>query len=230
MFLTEKQEIELAERYQVLGDLKALHQLVSSHMPFVINIAKKYSGYGIPIADLIQEGNIGLIKAAKRFVPKGGVRFSTFAVHWIKGDIQEYAVKNWRMVKIATTKAQRKLFFNKGRLDWDNSQEIVKLLAVSNEDVILMRDKLKGTEFSYDPVFDDVQLIEEEIGYQEDNNNLYTAIDKLDTRSRDIIEQRWLAENKVTMKALAEKYDISIERVNQIEKGALLKLRKLMEE
>ena len=249
--LSAEEEKELAERLYYKEDLDAAKQLILSHLRFVIHVARGYSGYGLPQADLIQEGNIGLMKAVKRFNPEVGVRLVSFAVHWIKAEIHEYVLRNWRIVKVATTKAQRKLFFNlrktKQRLGWFNENEVdlvAKELGVSKEDVIEMESRMTGADVGFDLPNDDSE--EETFApsmYLEDKSSnfaaeledenfetqavdqLSAAMENLDARSQEIIKARWLDDNKVTLHDLAAKYNISAERVRQIETNALKKLK-----
>ena len=249
--LTEEQEKDYAERLYYQDDLDAAKALILSHLRFVIHVARGYAGYGLPQADLIQEGNIGLMKAVRRFNPEMGVRLVSFAVHWIKAEIHEYVLKNWRIVKVATTKAQRKLFFNlrktKQRLGWfsDNEVDLVaNELGVSKEDVIEMESRMSGADVGFDLPTDESE--EEAFApsmYLEDkssnfaaeleNENFETqaadqlaaAMETLDERSQDIIKTRWLDENKATLHDLAAKYNISAERVRQLENNALKKLK-----
>lgn len=249
--LSAEEEKELAERLYYKEDLDAAKQLILSHLRFVIHVARGYSGYGLPQADLIQEGNIGLMKAVKRFNPEVGVRLVSFAVHWIKAEIHEYVLRNWRIVKVATTKAQRKLFFNlrktKQRLGWFNENEVdlvAKELGVSKEDVIEMESRMTGADVGFDLPNDDSE--EETFApsmYLEDKSSnfaaeledenfetqavdqLSAAMENLDARSQEIIKARWLDDNKATLHDLAAKYNISAERVRQIETNALKKLK-----
>ncbi len=249
--LSAEEEKELAERLYYKEDLDAAKQLILSHLRFVIHVARGYSGYGLPQADLIQEGNIGLMKAVKRFNPEVGVRLVSFAVHWIKAEIHEYVLRNWRIVKVATTKAQRKLFFNlrktKQRLGWFNENEVdlvAKELGVSKEDVIEMESRMTGADVGFDLPNDDSE--EETFApsmYLEDKSSnfaaeledenfetqavdqLSAAMENLDARSQEIIKARWLDDNKVTLHDLAAKYNISAERVRQLETNALKKLK-----
>ena len=249
--LSAEQEKELAERYYYDEDLEAAKQLILSHMRFVIHIARGYLGYGLPLADLIQEGNIGLMKAVKRFDPNVGVRLVSFAVHWVKAEIHEYVLKNWRIVKVATTKAQRKLFFNlrknKHRLAWFNEDEIQKVaddLGVSPQEVREMESRMTGQDLGFDlPVGEDDSEAYTPSMYLEDNSSnsadeledeeqtgeataqLAYALSTLDERSQDIIKTRWLDENKATLQELADKYNISAERVRQLENAALKKIK-----
>ena len=249
--LSVEEERELALRYRHDNDLDAAKQLVMSHLRFVVKVARGYNGYGLPLADLIQEGNIGLMKAVKRFDPAIGVRLVSFAVHWIRAEMHEFILRNWRIVKIATTKAQRKLFFNlrsaKKRLGWMNKDEvdaIARDLGVSSKDVMEMEQRLSH----HDASFDGASVDEEEdvfapAAYLEDLRygpeeqlesdqlddqqqvRLQNAIATLDDRSRDIISKRWLVENKATLHELAAEYDISAERIRQIENNAMKKLK-----
>ena len=249
--LSAEEEKELAERLYYKEDLDAAKQLILSHLRFVIHVARGYSGYGLPQADLIQEGNIGLMKAVKRFNPEVGVRLVSFAVHWIKAEIHEYVLRNWRIVKVATTKAQRKLFFNlrktKQRLGWFNENEVdlvAKELGVSKEDVIEMESRMTGADVGFDLPNDDSE--EETFApsmYLEDKSSnfaaeledenfetqavdqLSAAMENLDARSQEIIKARWLDDNKATLHDLAAKYNISADRVRQLETNALKKLK-----
>ena len=249
--LSAEQEKELAERYYYDEDLEAAKQLILSHMRFVIHIARGYLGYGLPLADLIQEGNIGLMKAVKRFDPNVGVRLVSFAVHWVKAEIHEYVLKNWRIVKVATTKAQRKLFFNlrknKHRLAWFNEDEIQKVaddLGVSPQEVREMESRMTGQDLGFDlPVGEDDSEAYTPAMYLEDNSSNFAdeledeeqmgeataqlayALSTLDERSQNIIKTRWLDENKATLQELADKYNISAERVRQLENAALKKIK-----
>ncbi|WGE79093.1 RNA polymerase sigma factor RpoH [Actinobacillus equuli] len=249
--LSAEQEKELAERYYYDEDLEAAKQLILSHMRFVIHIARGYLGYGLPLADLIQEGNIGLMKAVKRFDPNIGVRLVSFAVHWVKAEIHEYVLKNWRIVKVATTKAQRKLFFNlrknKNRLAWFNEEEIKKVaedLGVSVEEVREMESRMTGQDLGFDlPAGEDDDEAYAPSMYIEDNSSNFAdeledeehtgeataqlayALATLDERSQDIIKTRWLDEDKATLQDLADKYGISAERVRQLENAALKKIK-----
>lgn len=249
--LTADQERELAERFYYDEDLDAAKQLIMSHLRFVVHIARGYMGYGLPLADLIQEGNIGLMKAVKRFNPEVGVRLVSFAVHWVKAEIHEYVLKNWRIVKVATTKAQRKLFFNlrknKQRLAWFNEEEIQKVaeeLGVSPEDVKEMESRMTGQDMGFDlPVGEDGDEAYVPSMYIEDDSSNFAdeledeehsgqataqlayALTQLDERSQDIIKTRWLDENKATLHELAAKYNISAERVRQLENQALKKIK-----
>ena len=256
--LTAEEEKELAERLHYEGDLEAAKTLILSHLRFVIHVARSYSGYGLPQADLIQEGNIGLMKAVRRFNPEVGVRLFSFAVHWIKAEIHEYVLRNWRIVKVATTKSQRKLFFNlrknKKRLGWFNQDEVelvAKELGVSESDVREMESRMSAQDMAFDMSADDsddshpvapVLFLEDKSsdfadGIEEDNwdnhaaDRLTLAIKTLDERSQDIIRARWLEDdNKSTLQELADKYGVSAERVRQLEKNAMKKLRLAIED
>ncbi|OBW96381.1 RNA polymerase factor sigma-32 [Gallibacterium salpingitidis] len=248
--LTAEEEKELAERLYYHQDVDAAKKLVLSHLRFVIHIARGYSGYGLPQADLIQEGNIGLMKAVKRFNPEVGVRLVSFAVHWIKAEIHEYVLRNWRIVKVATTKAQRKLFFNlrktKQRLGWFNAGEVDMVaneLGVSAEDVQEMESRMSGIDMAFDLPVDDAEEayapalyledkssnfaadLEEENFESQATEQLSEALEQLDDRSRHIIQTRWLDENKATLQELADHYGVSAERIRQLENNALKKLR-----
>ena len=256
--LTAEEEKELAERLHYEGDLEAAKTLILSHLRFVIHVARSYSGYGLPQADLIQEGNIGLMKAVRRFNPEVGVRLVSFAVHWIKAEIHEYVLRNWRIVKVATTKSQRKLYFNlrknKKRLGWFNQDEVelvAKELGVSESDVREMESRMSAQDMAFDMSADDsddphpvapVLFLEDKSsdfadGIEEDNwdnhaaDRLTLAIKTLDERSQDIIRARWLEDdNKSTLQELADKYGVSAERVRQLEKNAMKKLRLAIED
>ena len=255
--LSADEEKALAEKLQDSGDLNAARALIMSHLRFVAHIAKSYSGYGLPQADLIQEGNVGLMKAVKRFDPTVGVRLVSFAVHWIKAEIHEYVLKNWRIVKVATTKAQRKLFFNlrknKKRLGWFNHEEVQTVaneLGVSEKDVREMESRMSSQDMGFDLNADEddgatqsqfspvqyltdqssdlAEIVEEEQWQDNSNQRLFSALNTLDDRSQDIIRARWLAEEKETLQDLAAKYQVSAERVRQLEKSAMKKLQNLM--
>lgn len=249
--LTAEEEYTYASELREDNNLEAARQLVLSHLRFVVRIARGYDGYGLSVADLIQEGNIGLMKAVKRFDPTKGVRLVSFAVHWIRAEIHEFVLKNWRIVKVATTKAQRKLFFNlrkaSKKLGWFSDSEIQAVaeeLNVSPKDVRQMEIRLNA----YDESFD-LEVNEDEshhsfkpVHYLEDNrynpstilesdnwnhsqeHKLHTALESLDERSQDILRQRWLNENKLTLHELAAKYKVSAERIRQLEKNAMEKL------
>lgn len=253
--LTVDEERHLAERLHYEDDVEAARQLVLSHLRFVIHIARSYSGYGLPQADLIQEGNVGLMKAVKRFNPEYGVRLVSFAVHWIKAEIHEYILRNWRIVKVATTKAQRKLFFNlrsqKKRLAWLNHEELKAVasdLGVEPQVVREMEGRLASQDTSFDGPQDDdddnsyqapayyledrrgdpaIQL--EQSDWTEDSNGrLMQALGSLDERSQDILRERWLSDSKSTLHELAAKYGVSAERIRQLEKNAMKKIRAQM--
>ena len=252
--LSAEEERALALRLREDEDIDAARKLVMCHLRFVVHIAKSYSGYGLPQADLIQEGNIGLMKAVKRFDPSVGVRLVSFAVHWIKAEIHEFVLKNWRIVKVATTKAQRKLFFNlrkaKKRLGWFTHEEVKTVadeLGVSTKEVLQMEARMSSQDQAFDLSADDdesgsfapVQYLEDKSADVEttvisddwDANatkRLYSAIKTLDERSQHIIETRWLADDKTTLQDLADKYQVSAERVRQIEKNAMKKLQAAM--
>ncbi|MDT0604396.1 RNA polymerase sigma factor RpoH [Thalassotalea castellviae] len=253
--LTAEREHDLATRLYAENDLQAAQELIMSHLRFVIHVAKGYAGYGLPQADLIQEGNVGLMKAVKRFNPEVGVRLVSFAVHWIKAEIHEFVLKNWRIVKVATTKAQRKLFFNlrknKKRLGWFSNDEIsnvAETLGVSEKDVLEMESRMTSQDQAFELSSDDddsamgsgnfspAQYLEDkqsdlatEVEDQnwEDhaNKRLMNALITLDDRSQDIVKTRWLNDEKSTLQELADKYEISAERVRQLEKNALNKLK-----
>jgi len=249
--LTLEEEQGLARRYRDEEDLDAARQLVMSHLRFVVHVARGYSGYGLQIADLIQEGNIGLMKAVKRFDPDQGVRLVSFAVHWIRAEMHEFILRNWRIVKVATTKAQRKLFFNlrkqKKRLGWLNQSEVNAVaddLGVKPEVVMEMESRLSGQDVGFDmPTDDDESTYVAPAAYLEGlsaspdetaeaqdwekhhHNLLFAGIENLDHRSRDIIQSRWLMDPKTTLQALADKYDVSAERIRQLEAAALKKLK-----
>ncbi len=256
--LSATEESDLAKRYKYENDLEAARRLVISHLRFVAHIARGFKGYGLPLADLIQEGNVGLMKAVKRFDPEHQVRLISFAVHWIKSEIHEFVIKNWRIVKIATTKAQRKLFFNlrssKKRLGWMNNEEvntIAKDLGVKPETVLEMEGRLSNNDIAFDghPSDDtdsDAHIHKAPATFLEDNNSdpayllenidheqhsnaaLSAALENLDKRSRDIIQKRWLDDSKETLHTLADKYKVSAERVRQLEKNALNKLKTII--
>jgi RNA polymerase sigma-32 factor len=257
--LTAEEESECARRFHEEGDVEGARRLVLAHLRYVVRVARGYLGYGLPLNDLIQEGNVGLMKAVKRFDPKMGVRLVSFAVHWIKAEIHEFVLHNWRIVKVATTKAQRKLFFNmrqmKQRLGWLTHEEVGAVaadLGVSREDVLVMEQRLNAMDASYDASDsdDDEQGFKSApAGYLQDENSnpadlfeqedsgsqrreiLHLALERLDERSQEILQQRFLLDDKaVTLHALAEKYGVSAERVRQLEKNALKKLRQYMEE
>jgi len=255
--LTAEEERELAEKLHYEGSLEAAKRLILSHLRFVVHIARNYSGYGLPQADLIQEGNIGLMKAVRRFNPEVGVRLVSFAVHWIKAEIHEYVLRNWRIVKVATTKAQRKLFFNlrknKQRLGWFNQEEVELVaneLGVTSKDVREMESRMAAQDMTFDMSNDDesdsqpmapVLFLQDKSsnfadGIEDDNwdshatDKLSDAMMGLDERSQQIIRARWLDEdNKSTLQELADRYGVSAERVRQLEKNAMKKLRAAIE-
>ena len=252
--LSREEERTLAERFRKQGDLAAARELVLSHLRFVVHIARGYSGYGLPVGDLIQEGNVGLMKAVKRFDPSLNVRLVSFAVHWIRAEIHEYVLRNWRLVKIATTKAQRKLFFNlrrlKKNLAWLSAEEtaaVARDLGVSPGEVTEMEKRLAARDLSFDPApeADDEELyspaaylpapdadpaeqVEEAESADDSADRLRGALSHLDARSRDIVQRRWMSDDKATLHELAGKYRVSAERIRQIESSALGKLRGLM--
>jgi RNA polymerase sigma-32 factor len=250
--LTPEQEHDLAVRYRDFGDLEAAKELVMSNLRFVAHVARGYSGYGLPLPDIIQEGNIGLMKAVKRFDPDVGVRLVSFAVHWIKAEIHEYVIKNWRIVKVATTKAQRKLFFNlrksKNHLGWltqDEAQAIADDLDVDIKIVYEMEKRMDGQDMAFDMPLDDVEdesyvapesylmqnnadpamLLENSDWQGHEEDLLADALANLDERSLDIVHSRWLADEKATLHELADKYSVSAERIRQLEKNAMKKLK-----
>jgi RNA polymerase sigma-32 factor len=247
--LSEEEELRLATRYHDEQDVEAARQLVLSHLRLVISIARGYLGYGLPHADLIQEGNIGLMKAVKRFDPSHGVRLVSFAIHWIKAEIHEYVLKNWRMVKVATTKAQRKLFFNlrsmkpgSEALTPTQVADMAHQLSVKPEEVIEMETRLSGHDLALDNGSDDEDVFAP-IAYLKDNRSeptqvlearardhlhgegLQSALSGLDDRSRRIVEARWLAEEPATLHDLADEFGVSAERIRQIEAKAMQKMR-----
>lgn len=253
--LSEAEEKELALRFHKDGDLNAAKKLVLSHLRFVIKIARGYKGYGLAQQDLVQEGTVGLMKAVKRFDPEFGVRLVSFAVHWIKAEMHEYILRNWRIVKIATTKAQRKLFFNlrssKKRLGWFNDaevQSVAKDLGVEPEVVVEMESRLSGQDIAFEIEQDDeenlsfnpsaqlvdlsegpAQLYETERSDSNKQVQLLKALETLDQRSLEIIKARWLTDKKATLHELAKKYQVSAERIRQIEKKAMKKMQQLIE-
>jgi len=255
--LSAPEERALALRFRESEDLDAARELVLHHLRFVVHVARGYMGYGLPLGDLIQEGNIGLMKAVKRFDPEVGVRLVSFAVHWIKAEIHEFILKNWRIVKVATTKSQRKLFFNlrssKKRLGWMNRQEVETIardLKVSPEDVLEMESRLSGRDITFDVTpeteDEDSRSMAPASYLTADNNadpalalertdsetkgeaQLQRALVKLDDRSRHIMQRRWLDENKATLQELADHYGVSAERIRQLENNAIKKLGVLM--
>jgi len=253
--LSQNEESKLARRLRDHDDIQAAHQLILSHLRFVVTIARGYKGYGLPQADLIQEGNVGLMKAVKRFDPERGVRLVSFAVHWIKAEIHEFIMRNWRLVKIATTKQQRKLFFNlrsmKQRLETMNSGEvnaIAEQLNVKPDEVVEMEKRFSGKDISLEPLSEDEddnfgpityltdgsdpsQVLEAEQDNVLRNEGLKQSLDDLDERSRHIIEARWLREKETaTLHELADELGVSAERVRQIEAKAIQKIRHVMTE
>jgi RNA polymerase sigma-32 factor len=254
--LTADEEKQLAEELYYEDNLEAARRLVMAHLRFVVHIAKSYAGYGLNQSDLVQEGNVGLMKAVKRFNPEKGVRLVSFAVHWIKAEIHEFILRNWRIVKVATTKAQRKLFFNlrgaKKKLAWltnDEAEAVAKDLNVEVKHVREMEGRLASTDMGFDAGVDD----DDESAFQAPSNfledtrynpateledadweqnsvaNLTQALAELDDRSRDILQQRWLSEQKSTLHDLAAQYGVSAERIRQLEKNAMSKVRKMIE-
>jgi RNA polymerase sigma-32 factor len=253
--LSRDEELQLARRYREDSDLDAARSLVLSHLRFVVHIARGYSGYGLPIGDLVQEGNVGLMKAVKRFDPAVGVRLVSFAVHWIRAEIHEYVLRNWRLVKVATTKAQRKLFFNlrkaKKNLAWLSAEEtkaVAKELGVSPAEVTEMEQRLSARDVAFDPApdaddeegvyspasylpapdSDPAIAVEREEWDDASTKRLGHALESLDSRSKEIIRRRWLADDKATLHELADEYAVSAERIRQIEAQALKKLRTAM--
>lgn len=254
--LTAEEEREYGYRLSEHGDLEAAQKLIMSHLRFVIRIARGYQGYGLPMADLVQEGNVGLMKAVKRFSPDHNVRLVSFAVHWIRAEIHEYVLKNWRIVKVATTKAQRKLFFNlrssKKRLGWFTQEEVegvAKDLGVKPETVLEMESRLSNYDMAFDATSDDdddamiapstylanpghdpAQQLETTDWQQQRSDALSESLKVLDDRSRDILMSRWMnEESKATLHELAAKYGVSAERIRQLEKNAMKKIRNCLE-
>ena len=252
--LSREEEHALAVRFRRENDLEAARQLVLAHLRFVVHIARGYGGYGLPVGDLIQEGNVGLMKAVKRFDPDVNVRLVSFAVHWIRAEIHEYVLRNWRLVKIATTKAQRKLFFNlrrmKKNLSWlsaDETKAVARDLGVTTAEVTEMEQRLAARDMSFDPTpesddeevyspaaylsspdSDPAESVEADEWESDSSDRLQTAIARLDDRSRDILQRRWMTDDKATLHELADKYGVSAERIRQIESNALGKLRGFM--
>lgn len=253
--LSVERERELAEDLYYNDNLEAARELVMSHLRFVVHIARSYSGYGLAEGDLIQEGNVGLMKAVKRFNPEKGVRLVSFAVHWIKAEMHEFILRNWRIVKVATTKAQRKLFFNlrsaKKSLSWlskDEAEAVANDLGVDVREVQRMEGRLSSRDIGYEQPRDsddddawqapqfyledqgaDPAIAVESLDTKEDSEaRLYQALDQLDDRSRDILARRWLAEDKSTLHDLASQYGVSAERIRQLEQNAMKKLRASM--
>jgi RNA polymerase sigma-32 factor len=252
--LSREDEVALAVRFRSEGDLDAARQLVLSHLRFVVHIARGYLGYGLPMGDLVQEGNVGLMKAVKRFDPNVGVRLVSFAVHWIRAEIHEYVLRNWRLVKVATTKSQRKLFFNlrkmKKNLTWlseAETQAVARDLGVEASDVREMEQRMSARDMSFDPVpeadeeeayspamylpasnADPAVEVEREEWEEDSTDRLSAALGRLDERSRDILKRRWMTDDKATLHELADEYGISAERVRQVEVNAINKLKGLM--
>ena len=253
--LSREEEHELAVRFRDENDLEAARTLVLSHLRFVVHIARGYHGYGLPLGDIIQEGNVGMMKAVKRFDPSMNVRLVSFAVHWVRAEIHEYVLRNWRLVKVATTKAQRKLFFNlrrmKKNLTWLSSEEtaaVARDLGVTTAEVTEMEQRLAARDMSFDPTpegddeehsygpasylpapeSDPAEHVEAEEWESDTAARLQAALGKLDPRSRDILASRWSGEGKATLHELAAKYSVSAERIRQIEANAMTKLRGLM--
>ena len=250
--LTREEELKLTREFYETEDIKVAHKLVISHLRFVVHIAKSYAGYGLPLADVIQEGNLGLLKAVKKFDPDKGVRLVSFAVHWIKAEIHEFILKNWRIVKIATTKAQRKLFFNlrskKKSTGWLTDKEAKKIAAdldVSYKEVMHMENRLNSADSAFDMPCDEEddekafspsqyledhsfspdQIVEKENYESVNHTALMKNISTLDRRAQDIIRARWLDDHKLTLNELADKYSVSAERIRQIEASAFKKLK-----
>ena len=248
--LTKEEEHALAVKFKENNDLDAARQLVLSQLRFVVHIARTYSGYGLPLADIIQEGNVGLMKAVKKFDPDKGVRLVTYAVHWIRAEIHEFVFDNWKIVKVATTKAQRKLFFklrnSKKKIGWltnDEKSLIANDLGVKTRDVETMEQRLASKDVLFDrpeddsdsyvspagflpaPNSDPSRLVEKENWLESNIELLSEAMDNLDNRSKEVLKLRWLTEEKVTLKELAKKFNVSLERVRQIEEQAILDLR-----
>jgi RNA polymerase sigma-32 factor len=253
--LSREAEQELANRFKQQGDLDAARELVLSHLRFVVHIARGYTGYGLPVGDLIQEGNVGLMKAVKRFDPAVGVRLVSFAVHWIRAEIHEYVLRNWRLVKVATTKAQRKLFFNLrkykknlGYLTQAERQTVADELGVELSDVVEMEKRLTSRDLSFDPAPDsddedgdyspaaylphpegDPSIALERDQWDEDTSErVGAALKTLDNRSQQILRRRWMSDDKATLHELAGEYGVSTERIRQIEANAIKKLRQLV--
>ena len=252
--LSKEDEQMLANRFRDQEDLDAARDLVMAHLRFVVHIAKGYTGYGLPLGDLVQEGNVGLMKAVKRFDPDYGVRLVSFAVHWIRAEIHEYVLRNWRIVKVATTKAQRKLFFNlrkaKKSLAWlsyDETKAVAADLGVAPEEVTEMEKRLSSRDAIFDPApdaddekafapaaylpspkADPAKLVEDSDFHVDATTRMHAALDVLDDRSRDILESRWLTENKKTLHELADEYGVSAERIRQVEANAIKKIRTAM--
>jgi len=254
--LSAEEEKSLAEALYYNDDLDAARRMVLSHLRFVVHIARSYNGYGLPLGDLIQEGNVGLMKAVRRFNPEKGVRLVSFAVHWIKAEMHEFILRNWRIVKVATTKAQRKLFFNlrsaKKELEWlsaDEAKAVAADLGVEVKDVMEMEKRLYSRDATFDaPADDDDEsayfapanyledhsqdpaLLVEADDLEDDNNSrLHLALNALDARSQDIIQRRWLNDDKATLHELAAEYSVSAERIRQLEQNAMKKVRAQLE-
>ena len=253
--LSKEEEVALAVRFRSEGDLEAARHLVLSHLRFVVHIARGYLGYGLPMGDLVQEGNVGLMKAVKRFDPDVGVRLVSFAVHWIRAEIHEYVLRNWRLVKVATTKSQRKLFFNlrkmKKNLTWlseAETQAVAKDLGVEVSDVREMEQRLSARDMSFDPTpenddednsyspamylparnADPAIEVENEEWEEDSTARLSAALERLDERSRTILKRRWMTDDKATLHELAAEYGVSAERIRQIEAVAITRLRSLL--
>ncbi len=252
--LSREEEARLATRFRRDNDLEAARVLVLSHLRFVLHIARGYGGYGLPLGDLVQEGNVGLMKAVKRFDPDQGVRMVSFAVHWIRAEIHDYVLRNWRLVKVATTKAQRKLFFNlrrmKKNLSWLSQEETAAMardLGVSPAEVTEMEQRLSARDLSFDPTpdtdeddsygpslylpapnADPADVVESSEWDADVSSRLATAVARLDARSQDILKRRWMAEDKATLHELAAEHGVSAERIRQIESTALNKLKGFM--
>jgi len=251
--LEAEQERELAEKLKYHGDLEAARQLILHNLRFVVKVARGYNGYGLPLGDLVQEGNVGLMKAVKRFDPDMNVRLISFAVHWIRAEIHEFILRNWKIVKVATTKAQRKLFFNlrssKQRLGWlshEEAQAMADDLGVTTAEVLEMEKRLAANDVAFDLApdqdeedstsfspsqylaaesADPAEMLEEQEWDEYTRDRFQEAMASLDTRSKDILASRWLAEQKATLQELAEKYNVSAERIRQLENAAVNKLR-----
>mgnify|MGYP001089417560 CR=1 FL=1 len=249
--LTAEEERTLAEKLYYEEDVTAARQLILSSLRYVIPVARAYNGYGLPLGDIIQEGNIGLMKAVKRFNPEENVRLMTFAVHWIRAEINEYVIKNWRIVKTATTKAQRKLFFKlrstKKSLEWFNDKDadqVAEALGVTRKDVLEMETRLYGKDIPVDPTADDDEnttfpilishnadpetALAKQSHADYEHKRMQTAIATLDDRSKDILQKRWLNEEKMGLKELSTQYGVSMERIRQVEKQAMNKLKNLL--
>ena len=254
--LSAEEEHALAERLYFHEDIDAARQLVLAHLRFVVHIARSYSGYGLPLADLIQEGNVGLMKAVRRFNPDVGVRLVSFAVHWIKAEIHEFVLRNWRIVKVATTKAQRKLFFNLrgakkrlGRLNEEETRKVAEDLGVKASDVREMEGRLAAHDAAFDGAPDDddedntpmsparflpagnddpADVLAEQDWRERSHAQLSEALRDLDERSREILQRRWLTDDKSTLQSLADEFNVSAERIRQLENQAIKKLRTAM--